>query len=162
MHAIALPSLRHVRGWPRNALDNAGLPRCTHPDNNSASRLLQQPNITLPGLRDVNISITCSVLANANGACVLRHGIQISMEAILACHPAWSTEWLDCVAKGCELRRIRTGPTFRQKYRIFRVGKASVHWLGKPELQMPVCGAPFEARSEKFSQASILDIKYPK
>ena len=40
MHAMALPSLWHARGRPGNALDNAGLPRCTHPDNNSASRLL--------------------------------------------------------------------------------------------------------------------------
>ena len=42
MHAMALPSLWHVRGRPGNALDNAGLPRCTHPDNNSASRLLER------------------------------------------------------------------------------------------------------------------------
>ena len=40
LHANVLPSLWHVRGRPGNALDNAGLPRCTHPDNNSASRLL--------------------------------------------------------------------------------------------------------------------------
>ena len=39
-HAMAWPSLWHVRGRPGNALDNAGLPRCTHLDNNSASRLL--------------------------------------------------------------------------------------------------------------------------
>ena len=32
------------------------------------------------------------------------------MEAILACHPAKSTEWLDCHPKPCELWRIRTGP----------------------------------------------------
>ena len=32
------------------------------------------------------------------------------MEAILACHPARSTEWLDCHPKSCELWRIRTGP----------------------------------------------------
>ena len=44
------------------------------------------------------------------GVCTLRHGIQISMEAILACHPARSTEWLDCHPKSCELWRIRTGP----------------------------------------------------
>ena len=58
------------------------------------------------------------------GLCSLRHGIQISMgipqiiikkinkkmEAILACHPARSTEWLDCHPKSCELWRIRTGP----------------------------------------------------
>ena len=44
------------------------------------------------------------------GLCALRHGIQISMEAILACHPARSTEWLDCHPKTCELWRIRTGP----------------------------------------------------
>ena len=36
MHAIALPSLWHLKGRPGNALDNAGLPRLTHPDNNSA------------------------------------------------------------------------------------------------------------------------------
>ena len=40
MHDMALPSLWHARARPGNALDNAGLPRCTHPDNNSASRLL--------------------------------------------------------------------------------------------------------------------------
>ena len=44
------------------------------------------------------------------GLCALRHGIQISMEAILACHPARSTEWLGCHPKSCELWRIRTGP----------------------------------------------------
>ena len=33
------------------------------------------------------------------GLCALRHGIQISMEAILTCHPALSTKWLDWVAK---------------------------------------------------------------
>ena len=44
------------------------------------------------------------------GLCALRHGIQISMEAILPCHPARSTEWLDCHPKWCELWRIRTGP----------------------------------------------------
>ena len=37
------------------------------------------------------------------GLCALRHGIQISMEAILDCHPARSTEWLDCHPKSCEL-----------------------------------------------------------
>ena len=44
------------------------------------------------------------------GLCVLRHGFQISVEAILACHPARSTEWLDCHPKSCERWRIRTGP----------------------------------------------------
>ena len=44
--------------------------------------------------------------------CVLRHAIQISMEAILACHPARSTEWLDCHPKSCEPWRIRTGPIY--------------------------------------------------
>ena len=38
------------------------------------------------------------------------HFIQLSMEAILACQPALSTEWLDWVARWCELWRIRTGP----------------------------------------------------
>ena len=49
------------------------------------------------------------------GLCALRHGIQISMEAILACHPARSTEWLDCHPKSCELWRIRTGPIDRKR-----------------------------------------------
>ena len=44
------------------------------------------------------------------GLCTWRHGIQKSMEAILACHPARSTEWLDWVAKSCELWCICTGP----------------------------------------------------
>ena len=37
------------------------------------------------------------------GPCTLRHGIQKSMEAILACHPALSTKWLVWVATSCEL-----------------------------------------------------------
>ena len=44
------------------------------------------------------------------GLCALRHGIQISMEAILACHPARCTEWLHCQPKSCELWRIGMGP----------------------------------------------------
>ena len=45
------------------------------------------------------------------GLCTLRRGIQNSMEAILAFHPAWPTEWLHCwLAKWCENWRIRTGP----------------------------------------------------
>ena len=47
------------------------------------------------------------------GLCALRHSIQISMEAILSCHPARSTKWLDCHPKSCELWRIRTGPISR-------------------------------------------------
>ena len=47
--------------------------------------------------------------------CTLRHGIQISMEAILACHPALSTEWLDLVTKWCEQWRIRTGHIWQRQ-----------------------------------------------
>ena len=57
--------------------------------------------------------VSCESSAPADiewGLCALRHCIQISMEAILACHPARSTEWLDCHPKSCELWRIRTGP----------------------------------------------------
>ena len=45
------------------------------------------------------------------GLCALRHGIQnpMPMGAILTCHPAQSTKWLDWVAKRCELWHIRTG-----------------------------------------------------
>ena len=45
-------------------------------------------------------------------SCALRHGIQNSMAAILTCQPALSTEWLDPMAKGCELPlwHMRTSP----------------------------------------------------
>ena len=69
----------------------------------------------------------------------LRHGIQTSMEAILACHPARSTEWLDCHPKSCELWRIRTGPILLSKAPWWSLNNASglcvnivgatvVHW----------------------------------
>ena len=38
----------------------------------------------------------------------------VSMEAMLACHPARSTEWLDCHPKWCELWHFRTGPILSQ------------------------------------------------
>ena len=65
-----------------------------------------------------------SMLTHTMGLCALRHGIQISMEAILACHPARSTEWLDCHPKSCELWRIRTGPIagmFSRAFLSFRI-----------------------------------------
>ena len=62
------------------------------------------------------------------GLCALRHGIQISMEAILACHPARSTEWLDCHTKSCELWRIRTGPIYA---RPCWAASTHVHFLSR-------------------------------
>ena len=53
---------------------------------------------------------TSNLSHKRRGLCAERHGIQISMEAILAGHPALCTEWLDWVAKWCELWRIRTDP----------------------------------------------------
>ena len=48
-----------------------------------------------------------SIQRHHNGSrIIIYHGIQISMEAISTCHPALSTEWLDWVAKWCELWRI--------------------------------------------------------
>ena len=44
------------------------------------------------------------------GLCASRHGIQASMEAILACHPALSTKWLDWVVKWCQRWCMCTGP----------------------------------------------------
>ena len=55
--------------------------------------------------------------ANRWGLCALRHGIQISMEAILACHLARSTEWLDCHPKLCELWQSRTGLIVGSRFR---------------------------------------------
>ena len=49
-------------------------------------------------------------LITHNGGCALCYAIQNSMEAILACHPALSTKWLDWVAKWCERWCMRTGP----------------------------------------------------
>ena len=49
--------------------------------------------------------------ADMHLACALRHCIQISMEAILACHPALSAKWLDWAAKWCELWHMHTGPS---------------------------------------------------
>ena len=64
MHTMALPSLWHVRGRPGNALDNAGLPRCTHPDNNSASRLLAMSlHFPLPKNRTFRFSLHTSRLS---------------------------------------------------------------------------------------------------
>ena len=39
------------------------------------------------------------------GPCALHQGIQNSMEAILACHQALPTKWLDWVARWCESDR---------------------------------------------------------
>ena len=64
MHAIAFLSLWHVRGRPGNALDNAGLPRCTHPNNNSASRLLFF-NTTLQPRNSETIAGRRALLLNA-------------------------------------------------------------------------------------------------
>ena len=54
------------------------------------------------------------------GLCALHHGIQ--MEAILACHPALSKEWLDWVANSCELWCNQTSPIsyFQPKVRNIR------------------------------------------
>ena len=44
------------------------------------------------------------------GLCALRHGIQISMEAILACHPVRLSEWLDCNPKSCDYDAFAPAP----------------------------------------------------
>ena len=53
------------------------------------------------------------------GPCALHHWIQSSMESILACHPAVSTEWLDWVANS----RILQG---RNRTHLWRV--RNWHW----------------------------------
>ena len=58
--------------------------------------------------------------------CALRHRFQNSMEAILACHPALSTEWLGWVAKWCERWRIFTGPILLLE--VVRTIRSHVHW----------------------------------
>ena len=84
------------------------------------------------------------------GLCASRHGIQISMEAILACHPARSTEWLDCHSKSCELWRIRTGPISQGDHPVVLDSTVTALWwkestvksyaeehpLGRPRLAM--------------------------
>ena len=63
------------------------------------------------------------------GLCALRQGIQISMEAFLACHPARSTEWPDCHPKSCELWRIRTGQICRLFLVLFITSSHLTHNL---------------------------------
>ena len=73
------------------------------------------------------------------GLCAWRHGIQISTEAFLACHPALSTEWLDWVAQWCELWRMRTGSIIPRKHNrrtsfffaIIRFSPSSLQWQYK-------------------------------
>ena len=55
------------------------------------------------------------------------HGIQISLEAILACHPARSTEWLDSNPKSCELWRILTGPITQFALFFFLLPQSASH-----------------------------------
>ena len=61
---------------------------------------------------------------------------KIQWKAILACHPALSTKWLDWVAKWCELWRMPTGPirhhkmisSFRKKVSYLQV--LHMIWMG--------------------------------
>ena len=64
------------------------------------------------GGRTLTASTEISCMA-WRGLCALRHGIQNLMEAILACHPALSTEWLDWAASSCELWRNLREPISR-------------------------------------------------
>ena len=65
------------------------------------------------------------------GPCALRHGIQNSMEAILACHPARSTKLLNWVAKWCERWRMRTGPIDGDQHQaMYTVGVCFSEFLG--------------------------------
>ena len=61
------------------------------------------------------------------GLCALRYSIQVSMEAIMAFHPAKSTEWLDWAKKSCELWRNRTGPTVRACHSVRESCKYSIN-----------------------------------
>ena len=69
--------------------------------------------------------IICSHRSKSSkcGLCALRHGIQNSMEAILACHPALSVQWLDLAAKCCDLWRNRRSPIWRQSHKGMRAKK---------------------------------------
>ena len=82
------------------------------------------------------------------GLSALRHGIQNSMEAILACHPALSTKWLDWVAISCERWRIRTGPI------VSACNRFSWH---QPETQSHFCSSallPVHAPAPQLSWKS--------
>ena len=80
--------------------------------------------------------LNCSFLRDVSrqwGLCALHHGIQISMEAILACHPARSTEWLDWYPKSYELWRTHKEPLFffftLQANTVIHLMLALIWWL---------------------------------
>ena len=65
-----------------------------------------------PGDREVHARFTHE---SEWGLCALRDGIQTLMEAILACHPARSTEWT-WMAKWCEVLQASLVPCAQQRY----------------------------------------------
>ena len=70
------------------------------------------------------------------GPSALRHCILISMEAILACHLALSTKWLDWVARWCERWRKHTGP--------------NASWLDETAVAETACEACLESMNSSF------------
>ena len=56
------------------------------------------------------VNYTCCTLLNHHQHSAGRMDLRHRMEAILACHPAPSTEWQGWVVISCELLRNRTGP----------------------------------------------------
>ena len=90
------------------------------------------------GLGESPIEATWKFRLPAEGGllCALRHGIHISMEAILPCHPARATESLDWVAKSCERWRIRTGP-------ILKVSEGGVVYRQKRVFFLAEHNSPF-------------------
>ena len=60
-----------------------------------------------------------------SGLCALRHGIKNSMEAMLACHPALSTEWLagwkNCVNYGVSHAPLTEFTTCFHQFHVFTI-----------------------------------------
>ena len=97
-------------------------------------------------VHNLRASVQCKcVCVGGGGGCVLRHGIQNSMEAILACHQP----------RSCELWRMRTGPSFQLFFlsRRFCSSRALwvashrlLHWVNTPQTRIkknPLIGSTF-------------------
>ena len=73
------------------------------------------------------------------------------MEAILACHPARSTEWLECHPKSCELWRIRTRPiVYMHGLQVSRRQSTDVCWPA-PFFFIVFCRYSFDGDVGQFS-----------
>ena len=76
------------------------------------------------------------------GLCAVRHGIQNSMEAILACHQAQATKILDWVAFPCERWCMRAGPIALRDHNFWTKRFCSMEFDGEHSVVKIGTGRP--------------------